>query len=357
MSAAVRQRQERQKQERGAARKKMQAEKEAEKKRAEEEKGGGPVTDEAADEEKEQSSVASASEEERKEEPAADERKDGGDNVANGEIGGEEATGDRGAAQDEGKEEATGDNSSTPVESHLSIAPQMKLVNGQIVINEESLVVASPDTLASDMPLLAAAPATRFTSATFSKAVHSLPWTHEETALFYRLLSSFGTDFTLLSTALKGRSRGEVKRKYKKEERERPAVVEEALRKRVKMDMSEFSRWRSDKAAAEESKKGGEVKAAAQTEGVAATGGGVGSNVSSASGKKRERVMLNNRAGKRKKKQSQQQVGAADQRNVNTGDEAEQAGNAPQHATQHHNVTEVLYNDGRDSRAEIQADH
>ena len=355
VSASVKQRMEKQKQDREAARKKRQEEKESEKKRAEEEKareeGGNSAADGHTSEQKEQRNKAAAATEESKEELAADERKDGDDHAVDEGDAGEEAEVDGEAAPDEDEEEKDDEDgsSSAPVDSHLSIAPQMKIVNGQIVINEESLVVASPDTLTSDLPLLAAAPANRFTSATFSKAAHSLPWTHEETALFYRLLSSFGTDFTLLSSALKGRSRGEVKRKYKKEERERAAVVDEALKKRVKMSMSEFSKWRSDKAAAEESAKGSEVKAGGEAEGVAATGGGGGTD-DNASGKKRERVMLNNRAGKRKKKGQQQQAGADEDRKEDSGEDAAQAADDEQSVIQQRNVGADLYNDGEDGQ-------
>ena len=326
LSASVKQRMERQKQEREAARKKRQEEKEAERKRVEEEKqrdeGGTPAASGDMNEQKEQSEGVAASAEERKEELPADERKDGGNDAADEANDDEEAVdGDSEAAQDESKEDEAGDNSNSAesVDAHLSVAPQMKIVNGQIVINEESLVVPSPDSLTSDIPLLAAAPATRFTSATFSKASHAAPWTPEETALFYRLLSSFGTDFTLLSSALKGRSRGEVKRKFKKEERERPAVVEESLKKRVKMDMSEFSKRRNDKSAAEESNNSGEVKGSGETDGAAASGGAAGGASGSGGGRKKERVMLNNRAGKRKKKGQQQQVGAEERRKEDSG--------------------------------------
>ena len=145
------------------------------------------------------------------------------------------------AAEDSDPEEVAN------AEEHLAVAPQVHVVNGIIVINEESLTLPAPSSIPSPFPLLAESPAGRFTSSTFLRHTATAPWTASETSLFYRALSAFGTDFTLISLMMKGRDRGQVKRKYKKEERENGRLLEEALKRRVKMDVEEFGRRKKEK--------------------------------------------------------------------------------------------------------------
>lgn len=71
----------------------------------------------------------------------------------------------------------------------------------------------------------------KLTSASFKKLMHTDRWDEEETKYFYNCLSCFGTDFSLLEIILTPRSRNQIKNKYKKEERENPTLVQEALRK------------------------------------------------------------------------------------------------------------------------------
>ena len=190
--------------------------------------------------------------------------------------------------EDEGKEGEGGEEDADAAEVRLSVAPQMKIVNGAIVINEDSLVVPSPSSLPLPFPLLTESPTTRFTSSTFLRHTATLPWSAHETSVFYRALSAYGTDFTLIALLLKGRDRGQVKRKFKKEERENGRLVEEALKRRVRMDVNEFGRMKKEKEDDEEKER----REKEETQGSAAAPGDA---------PKRERIMVRNRQGKRGK--------------------------------------------------------
>jgi len=67
-------------------------------------------------------------------------------------------------------------------------------------------------------------------------------WKKEETSKFYKNLSIYGSNFALLAALFKGRSRKQLKNKYKKEERENPKLIKDALtnRKPMELNMDEF---------------------------------------------------------------------------------------------------------------------
>ncbi|KAL8538824.1 hypothetical protein ACS0TY_000726 [Phlomoides rotata] len=64
-------------------------------------------------------------------------------------------------------------------------------------------------------------------------------WSKQETELFYEAVRMFGSDLSMITVRLPGRSRREVKLKYKKEERQHPLMLHEALANRSK-DRSQF---------------------------------------------------------------------------------------------------------------------
>ena len=73
----------------------------------------------------------------------------------------------------------------------------------------------------------------RITSSSYSNRVKADKWTVAETDLFFKSLSQYGTDFTLLSQLFPARTRKQLKNKFKKEERENYGRLEGALRKRI----------------------------------------------------------------------------------------------------------------------------
>lgn len=65
-------------------------------------------------------------------------------------------------------------------------------------------------------------------------------WSKEETELFYQGIREFGSDFLMIQKLhFPGRTRHQIKLKYKKEERENPETLHAALNSRAK-DLSHF---------------------------------------------------------------------------------------------------------------------
>jgi hypothetical protein len=68
------------------------------------------------------------------------------------------------------------------------------------------------------------------TSHSFKSRGFSQKWKEKDTRLFFKALSLFGTDFSMIALLFKGRDRSQLINKYHKEERDSPARVEQALR-------------------------------------------------------------------------------------------------------------------------------
>jgi len=135
-------------------------------------------------------------------------------------------------------------------------APQFELIDGKLVLKESSLELDAPAPEELDLPVLFET-GTRVTSASFAKRDRADRWSLEDTKRFYRALSQYGTDFTFIAQHFPGRTRSQIKSKYKREERLRPALVDFALKCKTPIDMEEFLKKLAESAALEE------VKAAA----------------------------------------------------------------------------------------------
>ncbi|XP_047263073.1 uncharacterized protein LOC107859683 isoform X1 [Capsicum annuum] len=66
-------------------------------------------------------------------------------------------------------------------------------------------------------------------------------WSKQDTELFYEAVQQFGTDLSLIQQLFPGRTRRQLKLKYKKEERKNPFMLHDALTNRSK-DHSHFER-------------------------------------------------------------------------------------------------------------------
>lgn len=66
-------------------------------------------------------------------------------------------------------------------------------------------------------------------------------WSKQDTELFYEAVKQFGTDFSMIAQLFPGRSREQIRNKYKKEERQQPLMLREALTTRTK-DLSYFEK-------------------------------------------------------------------------------------------------------------------
>ncbi|XP_043719772.1 uncharacterized protein LOC122667536 [Telopea speciosissima] len=92
-------------------------------------------------------------------------------------------------------------------------------------------------------------------------------WSKQDTELFYEAIRQFGTDFAMIQQLFPGRTRHQVKLKYKKEERQHPSRVSDALTNRSK-DHSHFEIviQRLQAAAEAEKNSDGDVALAAMTD-------------------------------------------------------------------------------------------
>ncbi|ODV89236.1 hypothetical protein CANCADRAFT_45687 [Tortispora caseinolytica NRRL Y-17796] len=128
--------------------------------------------------------------------------------------------------------------------------PELMLKNGRIVLNNESLQVdrheqnretsavdVAPAQIMQNNPL-----ERRITSALWTRRERSDRWDARETALFYRALSMWGTDFGLISQMFPGRSRRQIKSKFNFEEKKFPDKVNTALIQKVPADITLFER-------------------------------------------------------------------------------------------------------------------
>ncbi|KAH8915482.1 hypothetical protein BT69DRAFT_1229968 [Atractiella rhizophila] len=119
------------------------------------------------------------------------------------------------------------------VESHY--APQLRLVNGELVIDEESLQVDRtkdvPETVYENQ-------GDRFVNShTWSKRQRAARWTEGDTALFYDAVSMFGTDFEMIAKLFPDRSRAQIKKKWNKEEKVNGDGLTQALKSRKKIGL------------------------------------------------------------------------------------------------------------------------
>ncbi|RYP87923.1 hypothetical protein DL769_000375 [Monosporascus sp. CRB-8-3] len=123
-----------------------------------------------------------------------------------------------------------------------------EVVDGQIVVNQSSLVVdrhAGQDSInlvtveEDEFSHLTTAASYRRPSRAITNA-----WTEDETERFYHLLSMFGCDFETIAGMLPGKNRRMVKCKFSREERLRPKRVNAAImvrgQKKVSIDIEEY---------------------------------------------------------------------------------------------------------------------
>ncbi|PTB43177.1 hypothetical protein M441DRAFT_56214 [Trichoderma asperellum CBS 433.97] len=127
--------------------------------------------------------------------------------------------------------------------------PQFRIVDGQIIIDQSSLVMdrhARAAAARGDMETVEENDFTRLiTSSSFmntSKLKGPNIWTEEETELFYRGLRMFGTEFEMISRMFPNKQRRHVKLKYNREERHCPHLLNAALigEKTVRIDIDEY---------------------------------------------------------------------------------------------------------------------
>ncbi|VDP94113.1 unnamed protein product [Echinostoma caproni] len=128
------------------------------------------------------------------------------------------------------------------------LAPQLRLdADGNIVLDETSLVVSVPETARDDTNVRHVSEETGLLNVDYYSFRNPPPrrgqrWRPQETVRFYRALSMFGRDFYLMAAMFPNRSRAELKvqtcRKFKKESHSNPYLVNQALRNRRGYDLT-----------------------------------------------------------------------------------------------------------------------
>ncbi|KAI3660196.1 hypothetical protein MP638_004470 [Amoeboaphelidium occidentale] len=117
--------------------------------------------------------------------------------------------------------------------------PKIRMVNGQVVIDESSLVVthnASVNFTGGQFAEIVEDSENRMiNSSSFSNKSKGARWTAAETELFYESLGQWGTDFEMMSKLFKNKTRKHLKNKYNREERLNPNRVAKALKAKKKV--------------------------------------------------------------------------------------------------------------------------
>ncbi|KAK2764877.1 Transcription factor TFIIIB component B [Arachnomyces sp. PD_36] len=128
---------------------------------------------------------------------------------------------------------AKADEERSRAEAESQAGPQMRIVNGEIVLDSSSLQIdrhANAARNAEDMEEVEENPLTRRINAmSFGKRSKSESWDEEMTDLFYRGLRMFGTDFMMISKMFPGRTRRQIKLKFGNEERKDPDRIKDTL--------------------------------------------------------------------------------------------------------------------------------
>ena len=116
------------------------------------------------------------------------------------------------------------------------------MVDGRLMLNQSSLAVrVDSGEAGAESFRVVYEEGTHVTSSSYANKTPSDKWTPSETSAFYVALSQYGTDFSMIERILPNRSRKQIKNKFKKEEREHPQRVDDALNRRIAIDKSHYA--------------------------------------------------------------------------------------------------------------------
>mmetsp|Transcript_3975 Transcript_3975/g.3395 ORF Transcript_3975/g.3395 Transcript_3975/m.3395 type:complete len:120 (+) Transcript_3975:692-1051(+) len=65
----------------------------------------------------------------------------------------------------------------------------------------------------------------------FKQRNHTEKWTEEETRKFLKAIEIFGSDFSMIAKLFPKRNRAQIKNKFRKEEKEKPAEIDDAFKR------------------------------------------------------------------------------------------------------------------------------
>ena len=111
-----------------------------------------------------------------------------------------------------------------------SIAPQVQVVDGQIVVNQQSLSVKAQIEPLMKPERRVEESGNKLSAFSYSGYLAPEKWTKEDTHTFYTVLEQFGTDFGTIQKFFPKRERKQIKSKFRREEKSNPEKIELALK-------------------------------------------------------------------------------------------------------------------------------
>ncbi|KAK9839011.1 hypothetical protein WJX74_007785 [Apatococcus lobatus] len=106
-------------------------------------------------------------------------------------------------------------------------APRVFLRDGKMIVDQDSLTVQTQEVQQLGRVVTEEKPTNSHSYANWQKPER---WTPEDTDLFYRVMAKFGTDFQTMQKLMPGRSRSQLKGKYRRECKLDPERVDLALK-------------------------------------------------------------------------------------------------------------------------------
>jgi len=123
------------------------------------------------------------------------------------------------------------------------MGPQVRIdpETGDVVLDQQSLVVntmARDDSASYDVVY----ENNEVRNSNYQRFRRRTPrgsWTQDETDKFYDALRKYGTDFTLITMLFPGRTRSQIRNKFKREEKENGPFIDLALKQRLPIEEDE----------------------------------------------------------------------------------------------------------------------
>lgn len=126
-------------------------------------------------------------------------------------------------------------------------APQIMIgANGEIIIDEKSLLIESSD-VAKNREVLKNSRVIDGDNldspyATYRRAKKYKGWSNVETLRFYKAINTIGTDFSMMVQLFPGRTRQDLKVKFKAEERRNKDLIDKAVYNPITFDLTDMLR-------------------------------------------------------------------------------------------------------------------
>lgn len=123
-------------------------------------------------------------------------------------------------------------------------APQIKIgANGEIIVDEQSLVIENKETKRNREALQATEIVDGDTNTSYGyyrRMKRPKEWTKSETLRFYKALNALGTDFSVMCELFPSRNRRQLKMKFKREERTNKNLIDKAIMQPVQFNIDEL---------------------------------------------------------------------------------------------------------------------